>query len=203
MRGTGRSRLLAIGNATILAAAVLLAGCSGPAGSPGLGGSDGETATPDSSTGPADEAGDRGPVGDEGLAGENGDRPVYVKFTLPYRYPTGTTISAQRIDANCVRDEVEGTWRAERSGIIVVFMFTNSDGQCMWESSWATWRLTVATPGGGSEWTTFEIAQTNTPKPYATMMLEGKCWGEQLQCFPTTSEVQSPPMGARIDIVFK
>ncbi len=151
--------------AAALLGAALLAGCAPAApGSPGLGESDGETAVP--------IAPDRSAPADPG----GREHDVYLDIDALHA-PPGTTVAFRRKSANCVRDEVEGTFDASATRIKTMYTVGTGYGTCVSERSWATWTITARTPDGRTASTTFEIAQTNTPLD-RTMAMEAKCWGD-------------------------
>ncbi|OJX63862.1 MAG: hypothetical protein BGO95_06650 [Micrococcales bacterium 73-13] len=152
-------------------AALLLAGCApaapGPPGagsalpgSPGLGGSD---------------AGDAQPEAD---AGNGDERSIYLDIKAN-GFPAGSTVTFQRKSANCVRGEIEGTYRIPINELRIMSAVGSGASTCATETSWATWTLTVSL--GPNAWysyppTTFEAAQTSTPSLAVPWVMEAKCW---------------------------
>lgn len=155
-------------------AAVLLAGCAAqlPA-SPGLGGSDGGSGY----VGIADPAENSSPSPEEeNLSIVPWARPHGFRVTFDASaLPAGTTASLRIKDFNCMAEALNGPLDLSKPKQFLVEL---DQGTTCWfgtrSTSWITWDLALALPGGATKSTTFELVFHHT----GGEATETKCWGD-------------------------
>ena len=176
----GRTGVLA-GVASVLLAGLALAGCSGPAEPWG----DAANPLPTESWNPGIGSSDGEPVGS---GDDNRVQKVYLSPNTA-GLPQGATLTLQRKDANCVRNEFDGTIDMRWNPSVLLMTTFGDSSACGVERSWATWTATYREPGGVERSATLEVAQISSPRD-ETMTLELKCWDDgALGCTKSTQYV--------------
>jgi len=173
-----------LGVTSLLLAGLLLSGCS-PAvpGIPGAGpDSDAANPIPTELWNPGiGESDGLDPADGDAGGGEN-DRAFNVIFQPDWRGVTaGSTLTLARKDANCVRNEYDGTFDL-KYGAGVTLMRTYADSvACSNERSWATWTVTFNGTDGSHRSAILEVAQTSNVGSNP-IVFELKCYGGDLGC---------------------
>lgn len=204
--GMGRSgKALAAGAALLAGTMLALTGCAAPAPL-GLGGSDAAIVGEGFADPFLDEDGaeleradaDALAAGTESEEPSGNDAEPTARFWAhPIDWPAGSTLTFTRVAANCMRDEVDVTWKVGEPDPFLAREFFAS-AECglgrVFVKAWATWKLTVTYPDGTSEWTRFEIWEDSVDFNRGVLAVGAKCWkkdpswGNTLRCFGDTMD---------------
>lgn len=171
-----RRSVASVGAAAFALVGLLLAGCSPafPAGPGSVADSDTSNPVPIESWNPGIGSSDGGDLA--------ADRAVDVLFQPSWQgIAPGTTLTLQRRDANCVRNEYDGTFEIKYGAMVTLMRTYAGSFACGTERSWATWTATFNGTDGSHRSAVLEVAQVSSVGE-DPMVLELKCYGGDLGC---------------------